>query len=151
MFNYRLFDELDNHTHWDREWRPACDVEETKDHFLLSVEMPGIAKDDIKLEVVDDHITITGEKRKKEKHSENGHWYRERSYGKFTRTFSLPAGTKADSIEADYSDGVLSVLIPKAETIKPRQIKIGESSQVGLFKKLLGERSKSETVERAAS
>jgi HSP20 family protein len=113
-----------------QKWYPACDVTEHDNHFYLILEMAGIPKDQIQIEVIEDKLVVTGE-RKKEK--EKGMLYSERLYGKFHRTFDLPTGLDLDKIEADYQDGVLSILIPKAETAKPRKIKIGTGGTVNSF------------------
>jgi len=97
---------------------PACDVEEGEDHFLLTLEMPGMKRDDIKLEVNDDQLTISGERR-----------YSERRFGKFQRSFALPPGIDTTRVEANYQDGILRIMVPKAESSKPRQIKIGSGKE----------------------
>lgn len=122
-----------NHT-----WAPACEVAEEDGHYMLSLEMPGISKDDIKIEMADNTVTISGERRFENKSA----WYGERRYGKFQRSFTLPAGIDTDKIEANYQDGVLHLLVPKAESAKPRQIKITNGS--GFFGKLLGDSRKKE-------
>lgn len=124
-------------------WTPACEVTEENGHYMLSLEMPGIPKDEIKIEVADNTVTISGERQSKNEKKENGAWYGERRYGKFQRSFTLPAGIDADKIEANYQDGVLHLMVPKAESAKPRQIKIGTSSN-GFFGKLLGDSRKRE-------
>lgn len=123
-------------------WSPAYDVAEEEGHYMLSVEMPGIPKDEIKIEVAENTVTISGERRFENKKKENGAWYGERRFGKFQRSFALPAGIDAGKIEANYQDGVLHLMVPKAESAKPRQIKIGNSS--GFFGKLLGDSRKRE-------
>jgi HSP20 family protein len=126
----------------DYSWVPACDVAEEEGHYMLSLEMPGVPKDDIKIEVADNTVTVSGERRSKEERKERGAWYGERRYGKFQRSFTLPAGIDADKIEANYQDGILHLMVPKAESAKPRQIKIG--SNTGFFGKLLGDSRKKE-------
>lgn len=126
----------------DHAWTPACEVAEEDGHYLMSLEMPGIPKDEIKVEVTDNTITISGERHAKEEKRDGGAWYGERRYGKFMRSFTLPLGIDAEKIEANYQDGVLSLIVPKAESAKPRQIKIG--SNTGFFGKLLGDSRKRE-------
>lgn len=125
----------------DNVFTPACEVEEEQGHYLLTLEMPGIPKDDIKIEVADNAVTVSGERRAESKKKENGAWYGERRYGKFQRTFTLPAGIDTEKIEASYEDGVLHLMVPKAESAKPRQIKIDNK---GFFGKLLGDSRKRE-------
>ena len=106
------------------KWYPAVDVLESKDSYLIRAELPGMKKEDIKVEVKDGTLVLSGE-RKSEKPAE-GIEYRhiERVAAKFWRSFSLPETTKTDGIEASYKDGVLEVRVPKAEEAKPRQIEI---------------------------
>jgi HSP20 family protein len=109
----------------EQEIVPACEVEEANDHFLLTIEMPGIKKDDIKLEVHEGQLTVAGERRMENKQTQDRAWYSERRFGKFQRTFALPRGVDFDKVEAAYQDGILHIVVPKAESLKPRQIKIG--------------------------
>jgi len=103
---------------------PIVDVEETDQEFLISVEIPGIKKDDIKITFENNYLTISGEKKiKKDVKKENFH-HMERSYGKFSRTLAIPAGVKLDKIEAEYEQGVLNIKVPKAEEAKPKQIEV---------------------------
>jgi HSP20 family protein len=105
-------------------WYPAVDVLESKDSYLVRAELPGMKKEDIKVEVKDGTLTISGES-KSEKPAE-GVEYRhvERVSTKFWRSFSLPEIAKQDGIEAAYKDGILEIRVPKAEEAKPRQIEI---------------------------
>ena len=138
--------------HEERElaqaWAPAADVSELKDHFLVSVEMPGIPRDEIKIEVVENTITVSGERHSETKRTEHGTWYGERRFGKFQRSFRLPEGINADNIEANHQDGVLHLMIPKAASAKPRQIKISSGSS--FFGKLLGDSQTANGKDRVA-
>jgi len=106
------------------QWYPAVDVLESKDSFLIRAELPGMKREDIKVEVKDGTLVLSGE-RKSEKPAE-GVEYRhvERVAAKFWRSFSLPETAKQDGIEATYKDGILEVQVPKMEEAKPRQIEI---------------------------
>ena len=106
------------------KWYPAVDVLESKDSFLIRAELPGMKREDIKVEVKDGTLVLSGE-RKSEKPAE-GVEYRhvERVAAKFWRSFSLPETAKQDGIEATYKDGILEVRVPKMEEAKPRQIEI---------------------------
>ena len=106
------------------KWYPAVDVLESKDSYLIRAELPGMKKEDIKVEVKDGTLVLSGE-RKSEKPAE-GVEYRhvERVAAKFWRSFSLPETAKQDGIEATYKDGILEIRVPKAEEAKPRQIEI---------------------------
>jgi HSP20 family protein len=106
------------------KWYPAVDVLESKDSYLIRGELPGMNREDIKVEVKEGTLVLSGE-RKSEKPAE-GVEYRhvERVNAKFWRSFSLPETVKHDGIEATYKDGVLEILVPKAAEAKPRQIEI---------------------------
>jgi HSP20 family protein len=131
---------------------PACEVEEQDDHYLIAIEMPGVKKDDIKMEAVERQLVISGERRDENRRKEEGLTYSERRYGKFQRTFSLPTGVDVSRIEANYQDGILHVAVPKAETSKPRQIKISNGhGGTNFFGKFLNQAKKlEEKVEHKA-
>jgi HSP20 family protein len=122
-----LFDE-----NFDHSWAlprisksyPAVDVLESKDSYLIRAELPGMKKEDIKVEVKNGTLVVSGES-KSEKPAE-GVEYRhvERVAAKFWRSFSLPETVTQDGIEATYKDGILEIRVPKAEQAKPRQIEI---------------------------
>lgn len=105
-------------------WSPATDVSETRDNVVVSVELPGMKKDEIKITEQDNILTIQGEK-KQEKEEKDSNYHRlERAYGFFSRSFTLPATIKADQIKASYEHGVLQLSLPKAEEAKPKEIPI---------------------------
>jgi HSP20 family protein len=126
-------------------FQPRCDISETKDHYLVSFDMPGVKKEDIKLEVQDNQLVISGERNREIREGDGKTTLRhERVYGKFERAFTLPTSIDADKIEAHYEDGVLNVVLPKAEVAKGRTIQI-QTGQNGFFSKLLS--AKKETKE----
>ena len=96
----------------------------TEQEFLISAEIPGIKKDDVKITFENNYLTISGEKKSKKDVKEENFHHSERSYGKFSRTIAIPAGVMLDKIEAEYEQGVLSIKIPKAEEAKPKQIEV---------------------------
>ncbi len=155
----RLFDDCLTPTQGlrtDSQFVPACEIEEADDHYLLALEVAGVKKDDIKMEVIDNQIVISGERRNNVRKKEDGHTYSERRFGRFQRTFALPIGVDTSQIEANYEDGILRVVVPKAESSKPRQIKIASGAEGTKFLgKLLGQtREKEEhptTGQRVAS
>jgi HSP20 family protein len=105
-------------------WMPAADVAEYEDEYQVKVEIPGVSKDDVKITMQENILTIHGEK-KQEKESKDSNYHRaERSYGSFQRSFTLPTSVKHDKIEASYNDGILTIALPKAEEAKPRQIEV---------------------------
>jgi HSP20 family protein len=112
-----------------RRWMPAMDLVETDEHFVLRADLPGLVEDDIKIELEDGTLTISGE-RKAEQESNNEGFYRvERAFGSFSRSLTLPKGVDGDSVTADFDRGVLEVRIPKPEERKPRRIEIAGSGQ----------------------
>jgi HSP20 family protein len=109
-------------------WAPAVDVEESGDELILRAELPGMKRENIDISFSDGILTIKGE-RQFEKEAKEKTWHRiERSYGQFVRSFTLPRTADPAAIRADYTDGVLEIRVPKREESKPRQIKIGETT-----------------------
>ena len=105
-------------------WTPAVDIAEHDDEYLVKVELPGVNKDEVKLTLENNILTIRGEK-KQEKETKKENYHRvERSYGSFQRSFTLPAAVKADKIDASYKDGILTVSLPKAEEAISKQIEV---------------------------
>jgi len=107
-------------------WSPAVDIYETENEILVQAELPGVDRKDITLNLENNVLTLKGERRfEKETKQENYHRI-ERSYGAFSRSFSIPASVDDEKIRADYKDGILKIALPKKELVKPKQIKIGE-------------------------
>jgi HSP20 family protein len=105
-------------------WNPSVDIAERESEYVVRVELPGVSKDDVRITLEDTLLTIRGEK-KQEKESKEANYHRmERSYGSFQRSFTLPASVKADTIEAIYRDGILTVTLPKADEAKRKQIEV---------------------------
>jgi len=105
-------------------WTPTVDVVENNDNYLVKADIPGVKKDDLKLDVKDGTLTIKGEKKQEEKVEKNNYIRIERSYGSFVRNFTLPTNVDASKINAKFTDGVLEITIPKKEEAKPKEIKI---------------------------
>ncbi|HEC79295.1 MAG TPA: Hsp20/alpha crystallin family protein [candidate division WOR-3 bacterium] len=105
-------------------WSPVIDIEEDNENYIVKAELPGMKKEDIKVTVRDNVLSISGE-RKQEKETKDKTFHRiERSYGKFSRTISLPSTVDSNKIKATYKDGVLNITLPKLEEEKPRQIDV---------------------------
>lgn len=107
-----------------QRWLPAMDLVEADDHFLLTADLPGLGPDDVAIEVQDRTLTISGERNASHERKEKGFVRLERSFGKFSRTLTLPEGVDADRIAAAFGNGVLELTIPKPEERKPRRISI---------------------------
>ena len=118
-------------------FQPSCDVTEGKGHYLISFDMPGVKKEDIKIEVQGNQLVISGERQREMKSDTESSLRHERIYGNFARTFALPNSVHADKIEAHYEDGVLNVVLPKADSAKGRTIQV-QTGQDGFFGRLLG-------------
>lgn len=117
---------------------PTCDINETKEHYLVSFDMPGVKKEDIKIEVQGNTLLISGERQREIKESNAELAIRhERVYGKFERTFELPNSINPEKIEAHFENGVLNVALPKADAAKGRTVQI-QTGEAGFFSKLLG-------------
>jgi len=108
----------------DTVWRPSVDLSETENTYEVKAEMPGMKKEDIKVEVKENVLTLTGEKKHETKDDKKNFHRLERVYGKFQRSFRLPKEVKSQEIKAKYRNGVLMIEIPKAEEMKPKEVAI---------------------------
>lgn len=109
------------------EFEPSCDVEEYPTHYLFCMDVPGIKKEDIKVELsAQNDLCISGERKVDHELKSANTYQKERYFGAFQRTFALPSAVKADQIEAQYKDGVIQIVVPKSEVTKSKQIKISE-------------------------
>jgi HSP20 family protein len=107
-----------------RGWVPPVDIQETEDSYRLLAELPGLTRDDIQITLENNVLRLSGE-RKLEKDVKRESYQRiERTYGAFSRSFSLPHEVNADGVQAAFENGVLTVTVPKAEQSKPRKISI---------------------------
>ena len=105
-------------------WTPVVDIAEKEDSYNVKMELPGVSKDDVKITVNGNTLTVSGEK-KHEQESKEANYHRiERSYGAFQRSFTLPTGVRSDAIDATFKDGVLLIALPKSEEAKPKQIAV---------------------------
>jgi len=107
-----------------RAWAPVFDMYETKDELVLNVELPGVREKDISLSITGDLLTVKGERAFNQELKDENYVHLERVYGKFERSIQLPMPVQADRVKATFRDGVLEVKLPKAEEIKPKDIKI---------------------------
>ena len=110
------------------DWAPSVDVSETDDTFEVRAELPGVAKDDLHVSVKDNLLTLSGEKRQENVDDPQNYRRAERRYGNFQRSFTLPAEVNTDDIKAEYTDGVLTLSIPKPEAAKPTEVPITTGS-----------------------
>ena len=107
-------------------WLPAVSVSESNEELLLTAELPGLSENDISIELENNVLTLSGEKSEERKEEDEERQYHvvERSYGSFTRSFTLPRTVDASAIVATFDNGVLSVKLPKAQEAKGRKIEI---------------------------
>lgn len=108
----------------ERAWAPVIDMYETKDELVVAVELPGVNEKDVQLSMTGDVLTLRGERSAAPELSQHPQYRGERWYGRFERSVALPIPVQADRVKASYRDGVLTVKLPKAEEIKPKEIKI---------------------------
>src|SRR4051812_47438414 len=107
-----------------RRWVPSMDLVETDDHFVLRADLPGLAEGDVSIELEDNVLTVSGERKTEHEDKKEGFYRMERSFGQFRRSLTLPEGVDADKIAATFDKGVLEVRIPKPEERKPRRVAI---------------------------
>jgi HSP20 family protein len=105
-------------------WAPALDISERKDAYLVTVELPGLKPEDLDITMEDGLLTIQGERQFIQESSEQQFHRVERRYGAFRRSITLPAHVMAEGIQASFEDGVLQILVPKAEEAKPKRIQV---------------------------
>ena len=106
-------------------WMPAVDIFTTAEHELvIKAEIPGMSKDDLDITVENFTLTLRGEKKTEQAVKDDQFHRVERNYGSFTRSFALPHTVDPNRVEADYKDGVLSIVLPLREEAKPKQIKV---------------------------
>jgi HSP20 family protein len=107
-----------------RRWIPAMDLVETEDHFVLKADLPGLSEGDVSLEVEDNVLTVSGERKAEHEDKREGYVRVERAYGSFRRSLTLPEGIDPEGVSASFDKGVLEVRIPKPEARKPRRVAI---------------------------
>jgi HSP20 family protein len=102
----------------------AVDMYETDDNVVVKTAIPGVKADEIDVSITGDTLTVKAETKKEEEVERENYLRRERRFGSYCRSVTLPGGLEADKAEADYTDGILTLTFPKAEEIKPKSIKI---------------------------
>jgi len=124
----RLFDRFfdSEYEGWDQQssWNLALDVAETPEEFTVKVSLPGIKPEDLDVTFSENTLTIKGEIRAEEEKEEARYHLRERRYGSFARTLTLPRGINSENIQASFDNGVLTLHLPKSEEVKPKKIAI---------------------------
>ena len=112
-----------------RRWIPAMDLVETGDHYVLRADLPGLSDEDVNVELQDNMLTISGERKPEHESQQEGYYRLERAFGAFSRSLTLPDGVDPGAVQAHFDRGVLEIRIPKPEQKMPRhvQIKLGAS------------------------
>ena len=119
-----LFSDLDGDGNSVASWSPRADVIENGESYVIKAELPGVGKNDVKITLRENVLTIKGEKKEEKEEKDHNYHRIERPYGSFERSFSLPSNVKHDKIDAAFKDGVLIVTLPKAEEAKPKEIEV---------------------------
>ncbi len=108
----------------ERGWLPALDLAEREDALLVKAELPGMKAENIDISVTGNVLTLSGEKKDDVEEQKDSYYHVERRHGYFRREITLPSDVDADRIDASYTDGVLTITLPKAESAKPRRIEV---------------------------
>ncbi len=128
LVNFRAFEDafsrLLTEPQSNRPWSPAVDIYETENELVLKADLPGVESNQVDVRVENQTLTVSGERKFEAKDSGKGFHRIERSYGNFTRSFTVPTTFDTGNVAASFKNGVLSVALPKKEAAKPRQIKI---------------------------
>jgi HSP20 family protein len=117
-------------------WTPSVDVSKTRDAIVYSFDLPGLSPDDVRIELQNGMLLVSGERKEETEEQHEGYFVRARSFGSFARSFTLPQGVGADDVKAEFADGVLKVSVPLPEETKPRRIPL-----VSKAKQLVGVKS----------
>jgi HSP20 family protein len=141
IMNWNPFQVMQEMTKWDpfrdfsrfgeKGFHASFEVKETKDSYVFKADLPGVKEDDLDVSVTENRLTISG-KREEEKRDESDRYYAyERSYGSFSRAFTLPEGVDPDKVDAEFKSGVLTLTVPKNPEVKAKHIPLrsGESKQ----------------------
>jgi HSP20 family protein len=107
-----------------RRWAPAMDLLETDDAFVLRADLPGLSESDVNIELEDNVLTLSGERKVEHEDKREGFYRVERAYGTFSRSLTLPKGVDPEAVSASFDRGVLEVRVPKPEQRRPRKIEI---------------------------
>jgi len=140
----RLFNSLldtpapDNGGTAARRWIPPMDLVETEEDFVLRVDLPGLSEQDVNVELENNVLTVSGERKAEHEERKEGYYRVERASGVFQRSLTLPDGVNPDGVKASFERGVLEVRVPKPEERKPRKVAISVGSGKGAQKTIEG-------------
>ena len=116
-----------------RRWVPPMDLVETEEHFVLRADLPGLSEEEVSIELEDNVLTLSGERKAEHEEGQEGYYRVERAFGTFSRSLTLPEGIDPEAVEATFDRGVLKIRIAKPEERKPRKvaISVGAGSKPG--------------------
>ena len=112
-----------------RRWAPPMDLADAGDHLVLKADLPGLSEEDVRIEVQDRLLTVSGERKAEHEENREGYYRMERAFGSFSRSVTLPDGVDAGKIDASFDKGVLEVRIPKPQERKPHRVEISGSNK----------------------
>ena len=124
LFHNRLASVLGGESAQSVAWSPVVDIEETELNYLIRAELPGLSKEKVKVTVEDGVLTLSGERDLERKVEGKTFHHIERSHGTFTRSFTLPENAEAESVSANYKDGLLEIRVAKSEEALPKSIEV---------------------------
>ena len=124
LFHNRLASVLGGERVQSVAWSPVVDIEETELNYLIRAELPGLSKEKVKVTVEDGVLTLSGERDLERKLEGKTFHHIERSHGTFTRSFTLPENAEAESVSANYKDGLLEIRVAKSEEALPKSIEV---------------------------
>ncbi len=107
-----------------QRWIPPMDLVETDGQYVLRADLPGLSEADVKIELTDNVLTVSGERRPEHQETTGGYYRVERAFGGFSRSLTLPEGVNPDAVQAHFDSGVLEIRIPKPEQRQPRKVEI---------------------------
>lgn len=101
---------------------PSFEVKETKDSYVFKADLPGVKQEDLDISLTGNRLTLSGQRQEEKKDESDTHYVYERSFGSFSRSFTLPEGIDVDHVQAELKDGVLNVVVPKKPEVQPKRI-----------------------------
>lgn len=129
LMRWDPFREIEPITWGAQVWSPDFEVRETKDSYVFKADLPGAKKEDIDISLVDNRLRVSGKREEEEETKDDTYYAYERSYGSFSRTFTLPDTADTEHISANLSDGVLTLVVPKTAESKARKIQISSGEK----------------------
>jgi HSP20 family protein len=120
----QVFDELTPSRHKSDFWTPTVELKDAGDNLVLRAQLPGMDAKDLDIQVTQEAVAIAGEHRQEEKSDRNGYFRSEFRYGKFRRVVPLPVAIQNNKVQAEYKDGLLTLTLPKVETVRNQVVKL---------------------------